>query len=146
MKPVLPAEPRGEAGSAVVEFAVLGVVLFGVLVEIIVMFGMLQRATLATSAAAREVGRAVVLADSVDDASSRSATVIEQAARNHGLAPGALHPSVHGELVRGERLRVTVATEVPLVRIPFVGPVWPTLAVPVESTHVVQVDRYRSFP
>ncbi len=43
-------------------------------------------------------------------------------------------------------LRVAVTTEVPLLRIPFIGPVWPSLAVPVESTHVVQVDRYRSFP
>ena len=129
-----------------VEFAVLGVVLVGVLVEVIVMFGTLQRATLATSAAAREVGRAVVLADSIDDAAERSAVVVDQAARNHGLAPGALDPTVDGELARGGRLRVGVRTEVPVLQIPFIGPVWPSLAVPVESTHVVQVDRYRSFP
>jgi Flp pilus assembly protein TadG len=135
-----------EQGSAVVEFAVLGIVLLGVLVEVIVMFGTLQRATLATSAAAREVGRAVVFADSLDDAASRSAIVMDQAAANHGVAPESLDASVDGELVRGSRLRVTVATEVPLVRIPFIGPVWPSLSVPVESTHVVQVDRYRSFP
>jgi hypothetical protein len=125
---------------------VLGVVLLGVLVEIIVLFGTLQRATLATSAAAREVGRAVVLADSIDDAASRSEIVVDQAAANHGVAAESLHAAVDGELVRGARLRVTVATEVPLIRIPFLGPVWPSLSVPVESTHVVQVDRYRSFP
>ena len=129
-----------------VEFAVLGVVLLGILVEVIVLFGTLQRATLATSAAAREVGRAVVLADSLDDAAARSAVVMDQAAANHGLAPENLDASVDGELVRGARLRVTVATEVSLVRIPFIGPIWPSLSVPVESTHVVQVDRYRSFP
>ena len=136
----------GEAGSAVVEFAVLGIVLLGVLVQIIVIFGMLQRATLATSAAAREVGRAVVLADSIDDAAARSTIVIDQATKNHGLAPGSLHPSVDGEIVRGARLRIAVTTEVALLQIPFIGPVWPSLAIPVESTHVVQVDRYRSFP
>lgn len=135
-----------ERGSAVVEFAVLGVVLLGVLVEIIVMFGTLQRATLATSAAAREVGRAVVLAESVDDAASRSAAVVDQAEGNHGLPAESLRASIDGELTRGARLRITVATEVPLVRIPFIGLVWPSLSVPVESTHVVQVDRYRSFP
>ncbi len=137
---------RNEAGSAIVEFAVLGVVLLGVLVEVIVMFGTLQRATLATSAAAREVGRAVVLADSIDDAATRSAIVIDQATRNHGLAADSLHASLDGELARGERLRITVATEVPVLRIPFIGPVWPSLSVPVAATHVVQVDRYRSFP
>lgn len=137
---------RDESGSAIVEFVVLGVVLLGVLVEVIVMFGTLQRATLATSAAAREVGRAVVLADSIDDAASRSAIVIGQAAGNHGLPAESLRASLDGELARGERLRITVATEVPVLRIPFVGPVWPSLSVPVEATHVVQVDRYRSFP
>ena len=124
----------------------LGVVLLGLLVEVIVLFGTLQRATLATSAAAREVGRAVVLSDSLDDAASRSAIVMDQAAANHGLAPESLDASVEGELVRGAQLRITVATEVPLVRVPFIGPIWPSLSVPVESTHVVQVDRYRSFP
>ena len=140
------ARRNDERGSAVVEFAVLGIVLLGVLVEVIVMFGTLQRATLATSAAAREVGRAVVLADSIDDAAARSDVVVDQATRNHGLAPGSLHPTVDGQLERGARLRVAVTTEVPLLQIPFIGPVWPSLAVPVESTHVVQVDRYRSFP
>jgi hypothetical protein len=121
-------------------------VLLGILVEVIVMFGTLQRATLATSAAAREVGRAVVLADSLDDAAARSAIVMDQAEANHGLPAGSLDGSLDGELVRGARLRVTVATEVPALRIPFIGPVWPSLSVPVEATHVVQVDRYRSFP
>lgn len=137
---------RHESGSAIVEFVVLGVVLLGVFVEVIVMFGTLQRATLATSAAAREVGRAVVLADSIDDAGSRSAIVIGQATANHGLPAESLRASLDGELARGERLRITVATEVPVLRIPFIGPVWPSLSVPVEATHVVQVDRYRSFP
>lgn len=137
---------RGERGSAVVEFAVLGVVLLGVLVEVVVMFGTLQRAALATSAASREVGRAVVLAESIDDASSRAAIVVHQAEGNHGLPSGSLQPSLDGQLARGARLRVSVATEVPVLRIPFVGSVWPSLSVPVEATHVVQVDRYRSFP
>lgn len=123
----------------------LGIVLLGVLVEVIVMFGTLQRATLATSAAAREVGRAVVLSESVEDASERSGVVLAQVERNHGLRAGSLHPSIDGPLARGQRIRVTVSTEVPLVRIPFIGPVWPSLSVPVSSSHVVQVDRYRSF-
>ncbi len=140
------ASAGSEVGSAIVEFAVLGIVLLGVLVEVIVLFGTLQRSTLATSAAAREVGRAVVLAESIDDAAARSGVVVDQAATNHGLPADSLHATVDGELARGARLRVTVATEVPLVQIPFLGPVWPSLSVPVESTHVVQVDRYRSFP
>jgi hypothetical protein len=133
-----------ERGSAIIEFAVLGTLIFGVLIHAVVLFGVLHRATLATSAAAREYGRAVVIADSGEEAVARGALVVEQAGRNHGLAPGALHASVEGLRRRGELLRVRVRTEVPVLRIPFVGEVWPSLAVPVEATHVVQLDRYRS--
>jgi hypothetical protein len=133
-----------ERGSAFIEFAVLGTLIFGVLVHAVVLFGVVHRATLATSAAAREYGRAVVIADSADEASARGTLVVEQAGRNHGLPPGALHASVDGLRLRGELLRVRVRTDVPVLRIPFIGAVWPSLAVPVEATHVVQLDRYRS--
>jgi hypothetical protein len=126
--------------------AVLGSLVFGVLVQGIVLFGTLHRATLATSAAAREYGRAVVLADSPAEAEARGRLVVEQAARNHGLAPGSLQATVAGTRARGELLTVRVVTSVPVVRVPFIGAVLPAVAIPVEATHVVQVDRYRSAP
>jgi hypothetical protein len=43
-------------------------------------------------------------------------------------------------------MTVHVRTDVPLLRIPLVGAVWPSVAVPVEATHAVQIDRYRSRP
>ncbi len=135
-----------ERGSAIVEFALLGSLVFGVLVQAIVMFGTLHRATLATSAAAREYGRAVVVADSVDEASTRGALVVEQAARNHGLASGSLRASVEGTRARGELLTVHVRTDVPVLHIPFIGAVWSSVSIPVEATHVVMIDRYRSEP
>ncbi len=140
------AGPAGERGSSIVEFTLLGTLVFGVLVQAVVLFGVLHRATLATSAAAREYGRAVVLADSPDDALRRGELVVEQAGRNHGLAPGALHATLEGRRARGELLRVRVRAEVAVVRIPFLGDVLPSVSVPVEATHVVQVDRYRSGP
>jgi hypothetical protein len=133
-----------ERGSSIVEFAILGSLIFGVLVQAIVLFGVLHRATLATSAAAREYGRAIVVADSVDEARLRGSLVVEQAARNHGLPDGSLRATVDGQRVRGELLRVHVRTEVPVFRIPFIGDVLPAVSVPVEATHVVQIDRYRS--
>lgn len=139
------ASAPADTGSAVAEFAVLGTVLFGVLVQLVVCFGALQRATLATSSAAREVGRAVVRADSRPAADEAASRVVAEVERDHGLGPGSLAPRVEGTPQRGARLRVTVHTEVPIARIPFLGTVWPSLAVPVDATHVVQVDRYRSF-
>ena len=133
-----------ERGSSIVEFALLGCLIFGVLVQTIVLFGVLHRATLATSAAAREYGRAIVVADSPDQAERRGALVVEQAARNHGLAPGSMHVTVEGRRARGELLAVHVRTEVAVFRIPFLGDVVSSVSVPVEATHVVLVDRYRS--
>jgi hypothetical protein len=128
-----------------VEFSVLGVLGFGFLVQVVVFFGIVHRATLATSAAARELGRVVVLGDSDADAERLGRAAVEQAGRNHGLAPGALRPSLDGRVARGAQLRVTVSTDVEVIRLPFIGSVLPSLSLPVEATHVVQVDRYRSF-
>jgi hypothetical protein len=133
-----------ERGSSIVEFAILGTLVFGVLVQAVVLFGVLHRATLATSAAAREYGRAVVVADSEADAVARGALVVEQAAANHGLAGGSLHATVEGERARGELMRVRVRTDVAVFRIPFLGDVLPSVSVPVEATHSVRLDRYRS--
>ena len=51
---------------------------------------------------------------------------------------------VQGRRARGELLRVHVRTEVAVFRIPFLGDVAPSVSVPVEATHVVQIDHYRS--
>ena len=87
----------------------------------------------------------VVLANSETDANRLGAAVVENAARNHGFPAGALRPRLEGPVARGQELRVTVHTEVDVVRLPFVGSLLPSLSVPVEATHLVKVDRYRSF-
>jgi phosphotransferase system glucose/maltose/N-acetylglucosamine-specific IIC component len=135
---------REERGTAVVEIAILGSLIFGVLIHVVVVFGALHRATLATSSAAREYGRASVVADSEAEAATRGDAAVELAGRNHGLAPGSLHASLAGVRRRGEVLVVKVRTEVPIAAIPFLGSVGPGLAVPVEATHAVRIDRYRS--
>ena len=133
-----------ERGSAIVEVAVLGSLVFGVLIHVLVVFGALHRATLATSAAAREYGRAIVIADTEAEAARRGALVVAATAHNHGLADDALHASAIGVRRRGAVLVVRVRTEVPVASIPFIGSVVPGLTVPVEATHAVRIDRYRS--
>jgi hypothetical protein len=140
------SETRGHAerGNAVIELAILGSLVFGVLIHVLVVFGAVHRATLATSAAAREYGRAIVVSSSEAEAVARGDAAVELAGRNHGLPPGALHASVAGMRRRGEVLVVRVRTEVPIATIPFIGSVAPGLHVPVEATHAVRIDRYRS--
>lgn len=135
---------RNERGSAIVEVAVLGSLVFGVLIHVLVVFGALHRATLATSAAAREYGRAIVIADTEAEAARRGALVVAATAHNHGLANDALHASAVGLRRRGAVLVVRVRTEVPVASIPFIGAVVPGLTVPVEATHAVRIDRYGS--
>ena len=135
---------REERGNAVIELAILGSLIFGVLIHVLIVFGALHRATLATSSAAREYGRAIVVANSEAEAAQRGDAVVELAGRNHGLAPGALHASFGGLRRRGEILVVRVRTEVPIATVPFIGSIWPDLTVPVEATHAVRIDRYRS--
>ena len=84
--------------------------------------------------------------DGAEEASMRGALVVRQAAENHGLPADSLRASVDGRRARGEVLTVHVATDVPILRIPFLGAIWPSLAVPVEAKHAVQIDRYRSAP
>lgn len=133
-----------EDGTAVVEMAILGTLVFGVLLHLLVLFGALHRATLATSAAAREYGRAIVVADGESEAARRGAIAVGLVARSHGLPPRSLDATVVGLRRRGAVLLVRVRTEVPVARIPFLGSVVPGLAVPVEATHAVRLDRYRS--
>lgn len=134
-----------EVGSAVVEMAILGALVFGVLVQSVVLFGVVQRSMLASSAAAREVGRAVVLADDEAEAGERADDVLAQVARNHGLDPADFDVAVTGAVARGERLRVVVSTSAPVAQVPFIGSVWPSLSIPVEAVYVGRVDKFRGF-
>lgn len=135
---------RTERGSAIVEMAILGSLVFGVLIHVLVLFGTLHRATLATSAAAREYGRVIVVADTEAEAVRRGVAAVALIARNHGLPADGLHASAVGWRHRGAVLLVRVRTEVPVASIPFIGSAVPGLTVPVEATHAVRIDRYRS--
>jgi uncharacterized protein with ACT and thioredoxin-like domain len=135
---------RDEHGSSVVELAVLGSLVFGVLIHVLVVFGALHRATLATGAAARELGRTIAVAESAADAANRGREAVAAVARNHGLDPDALQASVIGVRRRGAVLVVRVRTDVPVASIPFLGSVTDGLRVPVETTYAVRLDPYRS--
>lgn len=134
---------RGEEGNAIVELAILGSLVFGVLLHVLLLFGALHRATLATSTAARELGRAVVVADSEAEAAQRGAIAVAMVEHDHGLVAGALRADVVGMRRRGAVLVVRVRTVVPVARIPFLGLALPGLGVPVEARHAVRLDRYR---
>lgn len=135
-----------ERGSAVVETAVLGALLFGIVVQILVVVGQVQRAALATSSAARDVGRVVQASATDPEAAWRARAAVVAAARDHGLAEDALVTRVGGTRVRGAFMRVEVSTTVPIVDVPLLAPVLGRVAIPVVAAHTVRLDRYASAP
>nr|WP_284287947.1 pilus assembly protein TadG-related protein [Angustibacter aerolatus] len=78
------SRPR-DAGSAVVEFAALAVLLLVPLVYVCVTLGRVQAATFAAQGAASEGGRAYVTADRADDASARAQAAAALAAADQGF-------------------------------------------------------------
>ena len=134
-----------ERGVAVVETALLGTLIFAFLVQLVVLLAGAQQAAFAATAAAREAGRTVVLADGETAAAARASTVLAQVERNHGLAAGSLHVSMDGDVARGAVIDVTITTRVPLLRLPGVGAVWPGLSLPVEAHYRAKVDQFRRF-
>jgi len=135
-----------EDGSAVVETAFLGSLIFGMIIQSIVLFGALQRAALATSAASREVGRVVALSLGDPEAAMRARYVVVAAARDHGLGDDDLAVSVTGERTRGGFLRVEVRTNVRVFGIPLLERFIPSPSIPVVATHTVRLDKYASAP
>ena len=135
-----------EDGSAVVETAFLGSLIFGIIIQSIVLFGTLQRAALATSAASREVGRVVVLSQGDPEAAMRARYVVIAAARDHGLGDDDLAVSVTGARSRGGFLRVEVRTNVRVFGIPLLERFIPSPSIPVVATHTVRLDKYASAP
>jgi hypothetical protein len=115
------------------------------LVQAIVLLASVQRAALATAAAAREVGRSVLLAANATDAQVRADRSLAAIAADHGFARHQFDVAVDRGGAVGDRITVDVRTDVPVLRLPILGAVWPSLAVPVHASFTGDVDRYRSF-
>lgn len=140
---------RDEAGSAVVEFVTLGVVLLIPLVYLVLFMGRLQAGSYAVAAAAREAGRAYVTAPDSAGAPARAEAAARLAFEDQGFhRDAAVALSCDGSpCLRPEgRVSATARVVVPLPLVPgFVRSVMP-LEVPVSATHVSTVDRFREPP
>jgi hypothetical protein len=138
---------RGEQGSAVVEFLGVALVLLVPLVYLVLTLAAVQGATFAAEGAAREAGRIVAGAESMDDALPRAATAAELAFADHGLDVDG------GEVVRltceatpchtsGGRVHVEVVTAVPLPLVPeFLRGVLP-MEVTIAAEHLAVVPEF----
>jgi hypothetical protein len=147
--------PDGEQGAAVIEFLLVFVALVVPLVYAIAVMAEVQRAMLAASTAAREIGRVYVTAPARVEAEARMERAYREVMGNFGYAPGdgraevAVHtacpPGLQGcvgGFGPGAEVSVRVTYRVPVAQLPFLGAIaGPDL--PVGATQHTRVDRYR---
>lgn len=135
----------GEAGTAVVEFIVVAVLLLVPLAYGIVSIMRVQAASEATVQAAREAGRAFVTADSPMQGRRRAEVAAQLAFADQGFeVPGtALHfdCAAEGCLTPGSAVTVHIDWRVPLPWMP--AGLFASAEIPIAAEHEVPVDVYR---
>lgn len=139
------AGPDGQAGSAIVEFVFLAVLMMVPLFYLVMVLARLQAGAYGVSAAAREAGRAYVTAQVPGQAQSRAQAAAGLAFADQGFDhEGRIVISCDGTpcLRPAGRIRITATVSVPMPLVPafFSGSV--PIRVPVSATHVVTVDRF----
>lgn len=137
-----------DAGSALVEFLGVALVLLVPVVYLVLVLGRIQAATFAAEGAAREAARVYVSAPDASTGRARAVTAVGVALRDQDFddAPGsalAVACSAASCLVPGADVTATVQVRVPLPFVPaFVRDVVP-LEVPVAAERTAAVDTYR---
>ncbi|MGO1174365.1 MAG: peptidase T4 [Actinomycetaceae bacterium] len=136
-----------EAGSAIVEYLGVALVLLLPLIYLVVALGRIQAASFAAEGAARESGRIVAQADSEAAAAGPAVRAVELAFADQGFdvdGVSALHITCSADPCHtpGAEIDVQVATAVALPLLPeSIGSV-PT-SITVESRHLVAVEEHR---
>jgi hypothetical protein len=132
--------PAGDAGTALVEFFYLAVVLLVPLVYVVVSASRVQAAAYGLTTAVREAGRAYATAPAGADRHARAQVAARIALEDSGLAdvPVTVSPAPGGA-ARSVQVRVRYA--VPLPGVPrLLGD--GLVHVPVEASHVQRLDPY----
>ena len=149
---------RREQGAAVVELVVVALTLLVPLVYVMVVMADVQRALLATSAAAREAGRVYVTGPDRVAAERRAGAAYREVLGSYGMRAGDPRASLRlrsgcpaegasgcaGGFGPGAEAEVVVTYRVPVARLPFLGAVaGPSIVI--GATHHSRVDRYRGL-
>lgn len=142
-------ERSRDSGSAMVEFVFLGVLMLVPLVYLVMTLGRLQAGAYATTAAAREAGRAFVTATAGQDSRARAEAAARLAFADQGFPDsGTLAVACDGDpCLRPEgRVETTAVVTVPLPLMPSFARSWVPLSIPVSASHRSTVDRFQGRP
>jgi hypothetical protein len=137
---------RRDAGRAIVEFLVVGLLVLVPVVYFVVTLSRVQAAAFAASTASREAGRAFTTATTEDSAFARAEAAARISFQDYDFeADGTVGLSCDGSPCLRPEGRVeavaTVKVRLPLVPDLLSGAIPAVL--PVSATHVATVDRFR---
>ncbi len=134
-----------QAGSAVVEFIFLAVLMLVPLFYLVMVLARLQAGAYAVSAASREAGRAYVTAQVSEQAPARAHSAAGLAFADQGFdSEGSIQIRCDGTpCLRPEgRVQIKATLWVPMPLVPtFFSAIVP-LQIPVSATHLATVDRF----
>lgn len=140
---------KGESGSALIEFLVIGVGILVPIAYLVLAAGAVQAAVFASTSAVREAGRAFVTSSSADQGRLRASTAATLAFEDHGIdLPGdALQVGCSGGpcLAPGSTVVIVVDWRVPLPWLPASLAGSAPALVPIRVEHRVPVDDYRGL-
>ena len=136
-----------QAGSAVIEFVFLAVLLLVPLFYLVMVLARLQAGAYAVSAASREAGRAYVTAPAPEQASPRALSAAGLAFADQGFdleRERSIKIGCDGiPCLRPEgRIRVTATVAVPLPMVPALFSEIVPMQISVSATHIATVDRF----
>ncbi|WP_448071416.1 pilus assembly protein [Georgenia yuyongxinii] len=140
-----------DRGSAVVEFLGVSLLLLVPIVYLVLTLSRVQAATFAAEGAAREVGRIVAQAETLESGLARAERAVERAFADQGFdvdGDQAIRVSCAAVpcLTPGAEVHVEVATVVGLPLVPdFLRQAVPA-EVPVAAGHLVMVPEFREAP
>lgn len=139
-----------EAGSAIVEFIIVGVCVLVPLGYLVLAAGAVQSAVFASTHAVREAGRAFVTSATAEQGRQRAMAAAALAFDDHGISlpPAAVEVGCAGGpcLTPGSTVVVIVEWRVPLPWLPgSLSQSAPSL-LPVRAEHRIPVDDFRGMP
>ena len=134
-----------QAGSAIVEFVFLAVLMMVPLFYLVMVLARLQAGAYAVSAASREAGRAYVTARIVEQAPERAHSAAGLAFADQGFEQeGRIEIACNGTpCLRPEgRVQITATVSVPMPLVPAFFSGFVPMQIPVSATHIATVGRF----
>ncbi|MBN9176057.1 MAG: TadE family protein [Microbacterium sp.] len=141
-----PCAGDDEAGSAALEFILVGLVLLVPIVYLVIALGTIQGQALGVETGARQLARTIAAAPDAATAEARAERVRDAIVREYGLDAAAVAVDISCSRAAcpepGAILTVTVRTEVPLPLVPAILGLDDLARVPVEAASAQKVSRF----